>query len=99
MSGGCDRAALFLPRILLQIVPWVLYSRRGCHLCEAAEDIVLAYRSDVVVIDVDRDAPAGARFDLRVPVLEIDGVVVVEGRFDEATIARLAAGPVSDAQS
>ena len=76
---------------------WVLYSRRGCHLCEAAEDIVLAYRSDVIVIDGDRDALARARFDLRVPVLEIDGAVVVEGRFDEVTIARLAAGPVSDA--
>jgi glutaredoxin len=78
-------------------VTWVLYSRRGCHLCEAAEDIVVAHRSDVVVIDVDRDAQARARFDLRVPVLEIDGAVVVEGRFDEATIARLAAGQGSDA--
>ncbi len=97
MSGGRDREALFLPRILLQIVTWVLYSRRGCHLCEAAEDIVVAHRSDVVVIDVDRDAQARARFDLRVPVLEIDGAVAIEGRFDEATIARLAAGPASDA--
>jgi hypothetical protein len=32
-----------------------------------------------------------------VPVLEIDGVVEVEGRFDEAAVARLAAGRWSDA--
>jgi len=78
-------------------VAWVLYSRCGCHLCEVAEDIVLAHRPEVVVIDVDRDAQARALFDLRVPVLEIDGAVAIEGRFDEATVARLAAGRVSDA--
>lgn len=59
--------------------------------------MVLGHRSDVVVIDVDRDAQTRALFDLRVPVLEIDGAVAIEGRFDEATIARLAAGRGSDA--
>jgi len=44
----------------------LLYTRRGCHLCEAA---------------------ALARYDLRVPVLEIDGRVVLEGRFDERSLA------------
>jgi hypothetical protein len=76
---------------------WVLYSRRGCHLCEAAEDVVVAYRADVVVVDVDRDPEARARFDLRVPVLEIDGMVAAEGRFDEPAVARLAAAQNSDA--
>ena len=75
---------------------WVLYSRRGCHLCEAAEDIVLSLRPDTAVIDIDRDVAARSLFDLRVPVLEIDGVVAVEGRFDEAVVARLAAAPPSD---
>jgi len=59
--------------------------------------MVLGHRSDVVVIDVDRDAQTRGLFDLRVPVLEIDGAVAIEGRFDEATIARLAAGRGSDA--
>jgi glutaredoxin len=77
-------------------VAWVLYSRRGCHLCEAAADIVLVHRPGTVVVDVDHDAAARARFDLRVPVLEIDGVVAVEGRFDDAAVARLAAAPPSD---
>lgn len=75
---------------------WVLYSRRGCHLCEEAEDIVLAHRADATVIDVDRDPVARRRFDLRVPVLEIDGAVAVEGRFDEAAVAGLAAAAPSD---
>jgi len=75
----------------------VLYSRRGCHLCEVAEDIVLSHRPAAVVVDVDDDRSARERFDLRVPVLEIDGLVAVEGRFDEAAVARLAAGRASDA--
>ena len=41
------------------------------------------------VIDVDADAAARARFGMRVPVLELDGVVVMEGRFDEPTLARM----------
>lgn len=76
---------------------WVLYSRRGCHLCEAAEDIVLAHRPGAAVVDIDDDQSTREQFDLRVPVLEIDGVVAVEGRFDEAAVARLAAGRGSDA--
>lgn len=76
---------------------WVLYSRRGCHLCEAAEDIVLARRGDTLVVDVDADAAAREAFDLRVPVLTIDGDVVAEGRFTEADVARLAAARPSDA--
>ena len=44
-------------------------------------------RADVQLIDVDRDAEALARYDLRVPVLEIDGRVVLEGRFDERALA------------
>lgn len=65
----------------------LLFTRRGCHLCERAEDLLAARGIDVRLIDVDRDAAARSRYDLRVPVLEIDGRVVVEGRFDETALA------------
>jgi hypothetical protein len=74
-------------------VAWLLYSRRGCHLCEVAEDML---GPAVVVIDVDADPATRERFGLRVPVLEVDGLVVAEGRFDEAAIARLRAGRASE---
>ena len=64
-----------------------LYTRRGCHLCEVAEDMLGVLRADVRLVDVDGDAAALARYDLRVPVLEIDGRVVLEGRFDERSLA------------
>lgn len=65
-----------------------LYSRRGCHLCERAEDVVADLLPGTRVIDIDADAALRGRYDVRVPVLEIDGTVVMEGRFDEAELAR-----------
>lgn len=61
----------------------VLYSRRGCHLCEQAEEWLAFHAPDTVVIDVDGVPEAAAAFGLRVPVVLIDGGVVLEGRFDE----------------
>ncbi|MCE9630123.1 MAG: glutaredoxin family protein [Planctomycetia bacterium] len=72
-------------------MPFVLYSRRGCHLCEQAEDMLSFHGLAAAVIDVDADGSAGARFGLRVPVLEIDGVVALEGRFDERELVRVLA--------
>lgn len=70
---------------------WLLYTRRGCHLCEAAEDMLAAHAraASVEIIDVDADSELRQRFGLRVPVLEADGEVVMEGRFQEPELARL----------
>jgi len=74
-------------------MPILLYTRRGCHLCEAAEDILATAGVDAELVDVDRDPSLAAAFGLRVPVLEVDGAVLIEGRFDQepaaAVLARL----------
>jgi glutaredoxin len=69
----------------------LLYTRRGCHLCEAAEDMVAAHAHSaaVEILDVDADPLLQQRYGLRVPVLTADGTVVMEGRFDEPALARL----------
>ena len=76
---------------------FVLYTRRGCHLCEQAEDLLatlgLAFRS----VEVDRDPALAGRFGLRVPVLEAGGRIVMEGRFDAAGLARLPSEPQIEA--
>ncbi len=70
----------------------LLYTRSGCHLCEQAEDLLAVQRPDTSLVDVDTDPLLTARYGLRVPVLEIDGSVVIEGRFDERQLlAALAA--------
>ncbi len=69
----------------------VLYSRRGCHLCEHAEDMLAAHAPEIAVIDIDASADLAREFGTRVPVVEVDGRVVIEGRFDELELlARLA---------
>lgn len=71
---------------------WLLYTRRGCHLCEAAEDMLATWHAAVEIADVDADAATAAAFGSRVPVLLRDGVVVLEGRFDERAVAELFTG-------
>ncbi|MFM7205134.1 MAG: glutaredoxin family protein [Planctomycetaceae bacterium] len=77
---------------------WVLFSRRGCHLCEAAEDLVQELCPGADVVDVDCDPGVRQQYGLRVPVIEIDGVVAAEGRIERRDVERLAAGGRSDAE-
>ena len=74
----------------------VLYTRRGCHLCEAVED-----RLDTAgmsreafpdrYVDVDADPATARLYGERVPVLMVDGVVVAEGRIADEDLARAVA--------
>lgn len=66
-----------------------VYTRRGCHLCEAAEAAVRRLarrRADVVLVDVDADPALAARYTVRVPVVAVDGVEVAELEVDPATV-------------
>jgi hypothetical protein len=70
----------------------VLYVREGCHLCEQflvelSVDLGPAVE-ELHVVDVDRDAELAVRYGLRVPVLELDGVLVCEGFYDGAGVRR-----------
>lgn len=55
----------------------VLYSRAGCHLCDAARDVLLAERSrspfELVEVDVAGDDLLEREYGIRIPVVEIDG--------------------------
>jgi hypothetical protein len=66
--------------------PLVLYVREGCHLCEQfLVDLSLDFPAllpGLGLQDVDLDAELGRAYGLRVPVLELDGAVVCEGRYD-----------------
>lgn len=65
----------------------VLYTRRGCHLCEEAEDLLALLGVVPRRVDVDADAADRDRYGLRVPVLEAGGRLLAEGRFGEADLA------------
>ena len=64
-----------------------VYTRQGCGLCVAAEQLVASEvrrrspwspRAAVEVVDVDRDAELVRRYGIRVPVVVVDGQEVAE---------------------
>ncbi len=54
-----------------------LYTRKRCHLCEVAREVIDDVREDhpfeLVVLDIDEDAALRARHHFDVPVVCIDG--------------------------
>lgn len=70
-----------------------LYVRRGCHLCEAAEQVSAGVSGRLGAVferrDIDdpgTDAVLRAHYDTAVPVLHVDGVEVARGRIDEGLL-------------
>lgn len=77
---------------------FVVYSRRGCHLCddmlEALEPLCRG-RASLIVRDVDTREEWAAAYGVYVPVLFADGQEISRYQMDrEAVIALLASGKV-----
>ena len=55
-----------------------IYSRRGCHLCDDAENILESLREElkfeIDVINIDEDAELIKLYSDQVPVIHIDGI-------------------------
>ena len=73
----------------------VVYSRPGCHLCEEAVAAIVAlhgegYRFALHEVDIESDELLLRRHLEKIPVVEVDGIVVSELVLDEAALrARL----------
>ena len=50
---------------------------------ETQTSAAMSRAPEATVVDVDAEPRHAATYGTRVPVVEIDGVVVVEGKFDE----------------
>lgn len=70
-----------------------LITRIGCHLCEAAEDLLAIHAPSCRLVDVDADDELREAFGLRVPVLVDGDTVLLEGRITEPDLLRLLASP------
>ena len=68
----------------------MLYTRPECHLCDEARQVLLALpeagRFELVEVDIDTDDDLHARYLERIPVVEIDGVLVAELHVDSDAI-------------
>jgi predicted thioredoxin/glutaredoxin len=70
----------------------VVYSRRGCHLCEQLlEELepLVRERLEVVVRDIDTRDSWKADYATRVPVVEFDGEFVCQYHLDRDALARI----------
>jgi glutaredoxin len=67
----------------------VMYSRQGCHLCDEAEQLLLAHGLRPTIVDIDEDPTLAKQFDTCVPVVEIDGKIRFRGRVDAMLLQRI----------
>jgi glutaredoxin len=69
----------------------VLYSRPGCHLCDAARDVILAERARTDFafeeIDIETSDDLLKDYGIRIPVVTLDGEERFEIRVDPQAFA------------
>ena len=74
----------------------LFYTRRGCHLCEEAWEVVTAAQKKhgfkVAEIDIDTDPALAAAHGECVPVVAIDGKVRFRGRVNAVLLERMVRG-------
>ena len=88
-----------------QVVPFTVYSRSYCHLCDDMLQALLGLqqpdeRFEVAVVDVDADPALVARFDELVPVLygDPDGAELCHYFLDVAAVRGWAGACVAEVQ-
>jgi glutaredoxin len=60
----------------------VLVTRKGCHLCDEALNLMRELGVEPELADVDADESLFQLYDWRVPVVLVGGRVAAEGRID-----------------
>ncbi len=74
-----------------------LYSRPGCHLCNAmkavAERVIAGHDVQLAEVNIDLDPGLVDLYDDQVPVLVLDGRRIAKYRIDEAALQQALAAP------
>ncbi len=69
-----------------------LYSRPGCHLCDAAREALERVREraafELDEVDIERDDALHARYLERIPVVAVDGEELFDHFVDETALVR-----------
>jgi glutaredoxin len=81
------------PRTNLGHLVFVLYTRRGCHLCEDAlrslQKAQRRYHFPLTILDIDSDADLVRRHGEEVPVVAVNGKIRFRGGVNRALLVRL----------
>ena len=67
----------------------VLYTRKGCHLCDQTHDLLRQYGLKPYLVDIDQEPELRQRYDLCVPVVTFDGEERFRGQVNETLLRRL----------
>lgn len=67
----------------------ILYTRKGCHLCDVAQDTLRKNGLRPELVDIDDDADLKKEFGECVPVVTIDGQIRFRGVVNEVLLRRL----------
>jgi glutaredoxin len=70
----------------------LLYTRRGCCLCDEAKEVLARHGLSPVEVDIDQRPELLARYNDCVPVVVLDGKERFRGRVDERLLKRLLRG-------
>jgi glutaredoxin len=78
---------------------FVLFTRQGCHLCDAARQLLVQakarYRFQLEIKDVDAAPEWVAAYGACVPVVTVNGKVRFRGKVNEVLLQRLLDAPTS----
>lgn len=69
----------------------VLVTRKGCHLCDQAHQLLRELGAEPELADVDGDEELFRLYDWRVPVVLVEGAVVAEGKITREALQRVLA--------
>ena len=61
----------------------VLFSKKGCHLCEAVEAEIRSMatiRTSLTVVDLDEDSALHDKYWMRIPVVRVEGEDVFDAK-------------------
>ena len=70
-----------------------LYTRKGCHVCDDAAELLRRGGIEPRFVDIDEDSDLREQFDTCVPVVEIDGRVRFRGQVNPVLLRRLLERP------
>jgi hypothetical protein len=74
------------------MLPIVVYSRQGCHLCEVLIEELLPLvhgRLEVIINDVDTREDWKQEYDTRVPFVTYDGEPICKYHLDREALTRI----------
>ena len=66
-----------------------LYSRANCPLCDEAYEILDRYGFSIETIDISQDSELLDKYEMCIPVVEIDGKVRFRGKINEILLRRI----------